>query len=60
MKLADFTSNSINFIKEDQTGLLSPGHFKQLPHHPGSLRTQTGNRKSESLYSVIISAAALF
>lgn len=33
------TSNSINFIKEDQTSLLGPGHLEKLTHHPGSLHT---------------------
>lgn len=33
------TSNSINFIEEDQASLLSSGHLKELTHHPGSLHT---------------------
>lgn len=33
------TSNSINFIKEDQTSLLGPGHLEELTHHPGPLHT---------------------
>lgn len=34
------TSDGVDFIKEDEAGLLGPGHLKQLTHHPGSLETK--------------------
>lgn len=39
MSEGGLTSNSINFIKEDQTSLLGPGHLEELTHHPGPLHT---------------------
>lgn len=32
------TSDSIDFIEEDEASLLGPGHLKQLPNHPSSLK----------------------
>lgn len=46
-----FTSNGINFIKEDQTGLLGPGHLKELTHHPGSLEH---NKKKGNVKHVLV------
>lgn len=36
--LSQLTSNGINFIKEDDTGLLCTCHLKQFPHHPRTLQ----------------------
>lgn len=35
---SSLTSDSIDFIKENQTSLLSPRHLKQFTHHPGPLQ----------------------
>ena len=37
------TSYSINFIEEDDAGLLGARHFKQLSHHPRPLHTKYRN-----------------
>lgn len=44
------TSNGINFIKENEAGLLGPGHLEQLTHHSRTLgpnMKQTSVRESK-------------
>lgn len=59
-----FTSNGVNFIKEDQTGFLSPCHLEKFTDHPGTLgyRQTNGiiylsqapnNKKNIYIFSVI-------
>jgi hypothetical protein len=43
------TSNSVNFVEEDETCLLGSGHLEKLPHHSGTLRKRNKYREQGKL-----------
>lgn len=43
------TSNSVNFVEEDEACLLGSGHLEKLPHHSGTLRKRNKHREQGKL-----------